>query len=215
MASPSSQLREAMGRQTVRFRVSRLRRIAARPFGLTTADTAVMLGDESSSTGLVAEIRAAVTRAPVRLDSISLLYGDCLDLAAPFVEVITRWDSRPADDLPPYARELGRAAHRDEAIARGEWLSMAGVHAKPADGPFEPGRIDIIVGGTPSRVGTVSFRDYLALSFPVQDAEVTVISRHPLPHRPHFDPVADLEPFCTGWASFTEDLYGPPRPSLT
>jgi hypothetical protein len=79
-----------MGRQTVRFRVSRLRRIAARPFGLTIADTAVMLGDESSSTGLIAEIRAAVARAPVRLDSISLLYGDCLDLSAPFVEVSIR-----------------------------------------------------------------------------------------------------------------------------
>jgi hypothetical protein len=75
MTIPGSQLREAIGRQTVRFRVSRLRRIIARPFGLTIADTAVMLGDESSSTGLVAEIRAAVTRAPVRLDSISLLYG--------------------------------------------------------------------------------------------------------------------------------------------
>jgi hypothetical protein len=205
-----SQLREAMGRQTVRFRVARLRRIAARPFGLTTADTAVMLGDESSSTGLIAEIRAAVTRAPVRLDSISLLYGDCLDLPAPFVEVITRWDGRPAGDLPPYARELGRAVHRDEAIARGKWWTMTAGDPKPAGGPFEPGRIDIVVGGTPSRVGTVSFRDYLAFSFPVQDAEVTVVSRHPLPDLPHFDLVADLEPFCTGWAGFMEGLYGQP-----
>ena len=210
-----------MGRQTVRFRVSRLRRITARPFGLTIADTAVMLGDESSSTGLVAEIRAAVTRAPVRLDSISLLYGDCLELSAPFVEVITRWDRRPAGGLPPYARELGRAVHRDEAIARREWRTMAAGDAKPADGPFGTGRIDIVVAGTPSQVGTVSFRDYLAFSFRAQEAqdareaEVTVVSRHPLPDRPHFDPVADLEPFCAGWASFMADLYGPPRPSLS
>jgi hypothetical protein len=189
--------------------------MTTRPFGLTMTDTAVMLGDESSSAALVAEIRAAVTRAPVRLDSISLLYGDCLDLSAPFVEVSTRWDSRPADDLPPYARELGRAVHRDEAIARGQWMSMAGVDARPADGPFEPDSMDIVVGGTPSRVGTVSFRDYLALSFPVQDAEVTVVSRHPLPDLPHFDQVADLAPFCAGWASFMADLYGHPRPSLT
>jgi hypothetical protein len=42
-----------------------------------------MLGDESSSTGLIAEIRAAVTRAPVRLDSISLLYGECLVRGSP------------------------------------------------------------------------------------------------------------------------------------
>jgi hypothetical protein len=212
MTNPGSQVSEAIGRQTVRFRVARLRRITARPFGLITADTAVMLGDESSSTGLVAEIRAAVTRAPVRLDSISLLYGDGMDLSAPFVEVSTRWDKRLADD---FRRELGRAAHRDEAIARGDWLSMAGIDAKPAAGPFETGHLDVVIGGTPSRVGTVSFRDYLAFSFPVQDAKVTVVSRHPLPDLPHFDPVADLEPFCAGWASFMEDLYGQPRPSLT
>jgi hypothetical protein len=38
MTIPGSQVREALGRQTVRFRVARLRRITARPFGLTTAD---------------------------------------------------------------------------------------------------------------------------------------------------------------------------------
>jgi hypothetical protein len=220
-----SHLREAVGRQTVRFRVSRLRRMTSRPFGLTTADTAVMLGDESSSTGLATEIRSAVTRAPVRLDSISLLYGDYLDRAAPLVEVITRWDGgtqrggpSPAGDLPPYARELGSAAHRDEAIARGDW-TRAGGDAEPARGPFDPGGIDIVVSGTPSRVTAVSFRHYLALSFTAQDAEVTVVSRHPLPESPRFDPVTDLQPFCTGWVRFTEDmyerLYGPPRPSLT
>jgi len=199
--------------------------MTSRPFGLTTADTAMMLGDESSSTGLAAEIRAAVNRAPVRLDSICLLYGDYLDLAVPLVEVITRWDGstrcggpRPAGDLPPYARELGAAAHRDEAIARGEWTQVGG-DAEPARGPFDPGRIDIVISGVPSRVAAVSFRHYLALSFTAQDAEVTVISRHPLPELPRFDPVTDLQPFCTGWTRFTEDmyeqLYGPPRPSLT
>jgi hypothetical protein len=225
VTTPSRHLRESVGRQTVRFRISRLRRMTSRPFGLTTADTAVMLGDESSSIGLAAEIRAAVTRAPVRLDSISLLYGDCLDLAAPLVEVITRWDGstrhggpRPAGDLPSYARELGSAARRDEAIARGDW-TLAGGDAEPASGPFDTGGIGIVISGAPSRVAAVSFRQYLALSFTAQDAEVTVISRHPLPELPRFDPVTDLQPFCTGWARFTEDmyeqLYGPPRPSLT
>jgi hypothetical protein len=222
---PSSHLREAIGRQTVRFRTSRLRRMTCLPFGLTAADTAVMLGDESSSMGLAAEIRAAVTRAPVSLDSISLLYGDCLDLSAPLVEVITRWDGStrcgdrlPAGDLPPYARELGSAAHRDEAIARGDW-TVADGDAKPAYGPFDPGSIDIVISGTLSRVAAVSFRHFMALSFTAQDAEVTVISRHPLPELPRFDPVTDLQPFCSGWARFMEDiyerLYGPPRPSLT
>jgi hypothetical protein len=213
-----SHLREAVGRQTVRFRISRLSRMTSQPFGLTTADPAVMLGDESSSTGLAAEIRAAVTRAPVRLDSISLLYGDGLDLAAPLVEVITRWDGGPrrGGDLPPFAGELGSAVHRDEAISRGDWTPAG--HAEPARGPFDPGDLDIVVSGTPSRVAAVSFRHYLAFSFTAPDAEVTVVSRHPLPERPRFDPVTDLQPFCAGWVKFTEDmyeqLYGPPRPSL-
>jgi hypothetical protein len=224
VTTPGRHLRESAGRQTVRFRTSRLRRMTSRPFGLTTADTAVMLGDESSSTGLAAEIRAAVTHAPVRLDCISLLYGDYLDLAAPLVEVITRWDDGTRRDgprpggLPPYARELGAAAHRDEAIARGDW-TLAGGDAEPARGPFGTGAIDIVISGAPSRVAAVSFRHYLALSFTAQDAEVTVISRQPLPELPRFDPVTDLQPFCTGWTRFTEDmyeqLYGPPRPSLT
>ena len=217
---PSSRLREAIGRQTVRFRTSRLRRITSRPFGLAAADTAVMLGDESSSTGMAREIRAALTRGPVRLDSISLLYGDCLDLSAPFVEVITRWDgSAGRGDLPPYARELGRAAQRDEAIARGEWANLTAAHRKPAQGPFEPASIDIVVEGTRSRVAAVSFRRYVAFSFSAQDGEVTVISRHRLPDMSCFEPVADLGPFCSGWAQFMEDfserLYGQPRPSLT
>jgi hypothetical protein len=222
---PSSHLREAIGRQTVRFRASRLRRMTSRPFGLTVADTAVMLGDESSSVGLAEEIRAAVTRAPVRLDSISVLYGDCLDLSAPLVEVITRWDYStrhgdrlPTGELPSYARELGSAAHRDEAIARGDWTLAAG-DAEPAHGPFEPGSADIVVSGALSRVATVSFRHFMALSFTAQDAEVTVISRHPLPDLPRFDPIPDLQPFCSGWAEFMEGiyerLYGKPRPSLT
>jgi hypothetical protein len=109
--------------------------------------------------------------------------------------------------------------HRDEAIARREWWTMTACDPQPAAGPFDPGRIDIVVAGTPARVDAVSFRDYLALSFPVQDAAVTVVSRHPLPDLPHFDPVADLEPFCAGWAGFMEDLserlHGQPRPSLT
>ncbi|HEY2261337.1 MAG TPA: hypothetical protein VGI96_01790 [Streptosporangiaceae bacterium] len=213
IAMPGDRLREAMGRQTIRFRVSRLRRITSRPFGLTTDGTAVLLGDESSSAGLAAEIRGALTRGPVHLDSISLLYGDCLDLSAPLVEVITRWDAGqrdnrpPAGEILPYARELGRAASRDEAIARGQWMAMADQNEEPACGSFEPGRIDIVISGTPAQAATVSFGRYQALSFPVPDAEVTVISRHPLPNRPRFDPVTDLGPFCSGWATFMEDLW--------
>jgi hypothetical protein len=217
---PGRHLREAVGRQTVRHRTARLRRITAQPYGLTAAGGPVMLGDESSSAGLGAGIRAAVTRAPVRLDSISLLYGDCLDLSASLVEVSTRWDGgrHPPDGLPPCTRELGAAAKRDELIARGDW-TLVYEDAEPASGPFDSGGVEIVVSGTPTRVSTVLYRDFTAFSFAAPGAEVTVVSRRLLPERPHFDPVTDLQPFCSGWASFMEELYerlyGPPRPSLT
>jgi hypothetical protein len=177
-----------------------------------------MLGDESSSTGLIAEIRAALTHAPVTLDGISLLYGDCLDLSAPLVEVSTRWDGRSqrrAGDLPQFARELGRAARRDEAIAREDWKAIGGHWGEPAAGPFVPGSADIIVSGTRSQVPTVSYQHYLTLSFKAEDAAVTVVSRHPLPDLPCFDLVTSLEPFCSGWVRFTEQGYRPRRPART
>jgi hypothetical protein len=217
IAVPSLHLREEMWRRQIQFRTSRLRRSTARPFGLTGGDGPVMLGDESSSTGLIAEIRAARTHAPVTLDSISLLYGDCLDLSAPLVEVITRWDSgshHTADDLPQFARELGRAARRDEAIAREDWKAIGGRWGEPAEGPFVPGSADIVVSGNRSQVPTVSYRHYLTLSFRAEDAAVTVVSRHPLPDLPCFDPVTSLEPFCSGWARFIEHRYWPRRPAL-
>lgn len=209
-------LREAVWRGQVQFRASRLRRSNVRPFGLTGAAGPVMLGDESSSTGLIAEIAAAMRHAPVTLDSISLLSGDCLDLSAPLVEVITRWDGksqRDAGDLPQFARELGRAARRDEAIARQDWKAIGGHWGEPAGGPFVPGSTDIIVSGTRSQVPTVSYRHYLALSFRAGDAAATVVSRHPLPDLPSFDPVADLDPFCSGWVRFIEQRYLPRDPA--
>src|ERR1022692_64903 len=98
MTMPGVRLREAAWRGQIQFRTSRLRRSNVRPFGLTGAAGPVMLGDESSSTGPIAEIAAALTHAPVTLDSISLLYGDCRDLSAPLVEVITRWDGKSQRD---------------------------------------------------------------------------------------------------------------------
>jgi hypothetical protein len=175
-----------------------------------------MLGDESSSTGLIAEIRAALTHAPVTLDSISLLYGDYLDLSAPLVEVSTRWDGgsqRGAGALPQFARELGRAARRDEAIARGDWKTTGGHWGEPAAGPFVPGRADIIVSGTRSQVPTMSCQHYLTLCFRVPGAAVTVVSRHPLPDLPCFGLVTSLDPFCSGWARFTGQRYPPRRPA--
>ena len=59
MTMPGARLGEAARRRQVRFRVSRLRRSNVRPFGLSEAAGPVMLGDESSSAGLVAEVAAS------------------------------------------------------------------------------------------------------------------------------------------------------------
>ena len=88
-----SYLREPLARWTVRMRLSRLRRIGPQPFGLTADPQRppLMLGDESSSTGMITETLAALTGSRVPLDKLGLLYGNYFDLSAPFVEVTTHW----------------------------------------------------------------------------------------------------------------------------
>jgi len=75
------------------MRLSRLRRIGPQPFGLTADPQRppLMLGDESSSTGMITETLAALTGSRVPLDKLGLLYGNYFDLSAPFVEVTTHW----------------------------------------------------------------------------------------------------------------------------
>jgi hypothetical protein len=208
------------------MRLSRLRRIGPRPFGLT-ADPGrppLMLGDESSSAGMVTETGAALTGSGGRLDRISLLYGHYFDLSAPLVEVTTHWDGRAwLRHLPPGypegAWELGQAERRDAAIASGNLRAMHSSQRHPAGGPFVRGTTEIVVGGNPSRVATVSYRDYTALSFTAQGLVATVVSRHPIPPSSRFDLITDLEPFLEGYARGSDEwlrrLYHPPASGQT
>jgi len=178
-----------------------------------------MLGDESSSTGMITETLAALTRSRVPLDRLSLLYGNYFDLSAPFVEVTTHWDGRGwLAHLPPGypegAWELGQAEWRDAALASGNLRSVLSPQRHLADGPFTRGTMEIVAGGDASQAATVSYLDYTALLFTAQGLTVTVVSRHPLPPSSRFDLVADLEPFFEGYASGTDEwlrrLYPPP-----
>ena len=70
----------------VRWRLSRLRRLTARPFGLVSSATLplpVALGSESWRLGIASILRKAVTRSPVPPGSMSLRFGWLLDLGAP------------------------------------------------------------------------------------------------------------------------------------
>jgi hypothetical protein len=208
-----SYLREPLARWTVRVRLSRLRRISPEPFGLTADPQRppLMLGDESSSTGMIAEARAALTNSRVPLDKLSLLYGSYFDLSAPLVEVTTHWDGRgwlttPAPPgHPEGAWELGQAERRDAAVASGNLRAMQPPEQHLAEGPFTHGTTEIVVSGDASQVATVSYRDYTALSFTAQGLTVTVVSRHPLPPSPRFDLVTDLEPFFEGYARESQE----------
>jgi hypothetical protein len=204
---------------TVSWRVSRLRRINLRPFGLTAGSALppFSLGSESASSGLLKEIGAAITQSAIPLDSLGLIYGDYFDPATPLVEVTTHWDgrdwftpARPAEvpvseweRIPSPAWELGDAERRDDAIARQDWKVLGYPERIPADGPFGQGIAEILVGGTPRSVPVVTYKHYSALSFAEGDTIVTVVSRHPLPERSSFEPVTDLEPF---FAAYTRSL---------
>ena len=209
-----SYVREPLARWGVRMRLSRLRRIGAQPFGLTADPQRppLTLGDESSSTGMITEARAALTGSRVPLDKLALLYGNYFDLSAPFVEVTTHWDGRGwlTTPVPPGypegAWELGQAERRDAALAGGNLKAMLSPEQHLAEGPFTHGTTEIVVSGDASQVATVSYRDYTALSFTAQGLTVTVVSRHPLPPSPRFDLVTDLEPFFEGYAREIQEL---------
>jgi hypothetical protein len=204
------------------MRLSRLRRIGPQPFGLTADPQRppLMLGDESSSTGMITETLAALTGSRVPLDKLGLLYGNYFDLSAPLVEVTTHWDGRGwlTAPVPPGhpegAWELGQAERRDAALAGGNLKAMLSPEQHLADGPFTHGTTEIVVSGDASQVATVSYRDYTAFSFTAQGLTVTVVSRHPLPPSPRFDLITDLEPFFEGYTRESQEwlrrLYGQP-----
>jgi hypothetical protein len=154
------------------------------------------------------------------LDSLSLLYGDYLDLSTPLVEVTTHWNGRgwfvpdkasdvPSsawEQIPPPAWDLGDFERRDDAVARHDWRAFGFPQRIPADGPFSQRDAEIMVGGTAREVPVVSYKNYSALSFSEGDAIVTVLSRHALPETPHFEVITDLEVFYLGYARVLAEL---------
>jgi hypothetical protein len=196
----------------VQWRLSRLRRLSLRPFGLmqeTASSLPVALCSESWKAGIVSGLRAAVTRAPVPPASMSLQFGWLFDLAAPLVEVTTHWDGESWNDpdVPghqPGAWELGAAEHRDDAISRQDWEADPCSDQPGPGGPFEHGQLAIAVCGLEQTVPVLRYRHYEAFSFQARKTIVTVVSRHPRDGMPRLEQVTDLEPYIAGWLAGRE-----------
>jgi hypothetical protein len=208
----------------IRRRISGLRRRRLRPVGLEPDAprlTPVSIGEEVMQAGVVSGLRAILTRSPLPLDSISLVYGDFFDLSAPLAEVTTHfhgygWPSgAPPSDRPASAWELGRAERRDAAIARGAWTALSADQESEPDGPFTQGSRDIVVCGARRNVPMVSYRHYHALSFRAGTGGATVVSRNQLPDLPRFDWVTDLEPYFVGWTRRLSELAERIEPLMT
>jgi hypothetical protein len=174
----------------------------------------VARGLKSAASGLqdaASSLRAALPRSPVPLDSMSLLYGDYFDVAAPLAEVTTIYNgpdwpnAAPRSRRPAPAWALGEAEWRDDQIARGDWSSSSRAQESMPAGPYRRGKLDIIVCGTRRRVPMVSYRHYQALSFSDGTTTATVVSRHPLPDLPRFSWVADLEPYFAGYRQHSHE----------
>jgi hypothetical protein len=190
-------------------RISGLRRRRLRVIGLESGGPRLMpvsLGGNTMRVGVVSGLRAVLTRSPVPLDSLSLMYGDFFDVTAPLVEVTNifhgyGWSGGTVpSDRPASAWALGHAELRDDEIARSAWSAPSPSQESEPDGPFVHQTMDIIVCGTRRTVPVVSYRHYQALSFSEGTTGVTVVSRHPLPDLPQFNWVTDLEPYFAGWS---------------
>ena len=180
-----------------RWRFSRLRRAGPHPFGLTgTPLPAPMMLSEEGWHGLTAS----------SLSFIVLSYGHPLKVSEPLIEVATCWSE--ADCYPPSLEEaIGRAEHRDDAIARGYWAHGIGVFEPAPElplpaGPFGHGEHAVMVGGEQRTLPVVSYRHYQALRFRQGPAVITAVARFGLPAVPCFETVDDLEPYFDGLTQF-------------
>lgn len=199
----------------IEWRIFGLRRRRLRVIGLepdTTRLPPVSIGGDTMRVGIMSGLRAVVTRSPVPLDSLSLMYGDYFDVNAPLAEVTTIFNGSgwsggtEPSDRPAFAWALGHAELRDDELARGVRSALPASQESEPDGPFMHGTMDIIVCGTRRTVPVVSYRRYQALSFSEGITGVTVVSRHPLPDLPKFNWVTDLEPYFAGLSRHMREL---------
>ena len=123
---------------------------------------------------------------------MTLRYGNERDLSATLIDVTTDF-SAGHEDSCPVEYELGRAEHRDSAIARGDhhW-------ANPLDepaGPFGTGTVQIVIDGRQRAVPTLTHKHYHGCQFEHGSVLVTLVCRNALPDPLVLAMITDLEPY--------------------
>jgi hypothetical protein len=176
---------------------AQFRHLRQHPFGFAPGSPRPVPATVSSETGRLALsgiARAILTLSPLPRSSMSLLHGNYSDLSATLIEIITDF-SRGHEDSDPVEYELGRADHRDSAIARGE------EHVEDPDdvpsGPFGHGSVDIFVESERRTVPVLIYRRCRAFRFEHKRMLVTVVTRNEIPELPAFAPIANLETYVT------------------
>jgi len=139
-------------------------------------------------------VRAVLTRSSLPIGSITLEYGTSLDLAD-HVEVKTDFSGRAALSYP-LDEELGIAGESDIKKGRGNAVANE-MMADEFDGPFEHDTSPIVIDDHLRHAESLIYGHYRALRFEQGSLVVTVVSRRPLPERPAFARVTDIEPFLT------------------
>ena len=191
----------AMAADTVLFAL--LRRARPRPFGL------------SSPTVYPAMLRSAGQSELRSFSSVALSYGRQLTATGQLIDVETCFAQGDCY-LPELEETITRAELRDQAWARRDWVAESDVFGPvpdvhvPASG-FERDSRVVVVAGQDRQVPVTLHHSYEALRFTHDPMVVTAVARLGFPGRPHFELVADLEPylaehrrFVLSWLRFWE-----------
>ena len=175
---------------------SRVRRQELRPYGFALGTPQPPPAELSwaEHVGPRDVVRAVLTRSSLPIGSITLEYGTSPDLAD-HVEVKTDFSGR-AEFSYPLDEELGIAGESDIEKGRGNAVAIE-MMADDFDGPFEHDTSPIVIDDHLRQAESLIYGHYRALRFEQDSLVVTVVSRSPLPERPAFARIPDLEPFLT------------------
>jgi hypothetical protein len=175
----------------------RLTRLRQHPFGFASGfprPEPVAIVSEVGSFALSGIARAILTRSSLPRIVISLQHGKDSELSGALIEIMTDF-SRDHEGSNPLEYEVGRADHRDSALARGD-RNVKDPDDEPS-GPFGHDTADILVAAERRTVAVLTYRKCWAFRFEYKRLLVTVVGRNDIPELPAFAPVARLDTYVT------------------
>jgi hypothetical protein len=133
--------------------------------------------------------------------TITLAYGDPLDVSAPLVEVTTRLPGRSGDAGAP-EEALAHLADKDAAVVRRNWLAAAFQAQPPPVGPVDVSDGHLLLGHEPHPVSVLSFGHYQAARFADAATAGIIASRHCPLDQLTLAPVPAIEPYLAGYPAY-------------